>query len=135
MNLNPDYSWVPSELGPFIGGIQAICIIALVLALMLGILRFVLAKATTTRIDDAIGDRVIISVIIACFFIGGLGQLVGHEIGAWNNETVTVTAQENASITASVHEQVDQANNQTRQNNKDAAQSFKKAGEKLKKEI
>lgn len=67
--LAPDYSWVPANLGRFIGGIQAICIVVLVIAVIAGVLRFVLARVTTTRVDDAIGDRVLISVIVACFLL------------------------------------------------------------------
>lgn len=87
--LAPDYSWVPSELGSFIGGIQAICIVVLVIAVIAGVLRFILARVTTTRVDDAIGDRVLISVIVACFFIAGLGQLVGDQMGAWDTDAST----------------------------------------------
>lgn len=90
--LAPDYSWVPANLGRFIGGIQAICIVVLVVTVIAGVLRFVLARVTTTRVDDAIGDRVLISVIVACFFIAGLGQLVGDQMGAWNTDVSSNSA-------------------------------------------
>ena len=133
--LHPDFSWVPAELGSFIGGIQAICIVLLVIATVVGVLRFVLAKVTSTRIDDAIGDRVLISVIIACFFISGLGQLVGHEMHAWDTTTVHVAAERNATAGDRFATPAQRQANKSSQEASKAAQAtgeaFKNAWEKL----
>ncbi|WP_205668832.1 hypothetical protein [Alloscardovia theropitheci] len=127
MNLKPDYSWVPSELGQFIGGIQAICIILMIIATVAGVARFVFAKVTATKIDDAIGDRILVAVIIGCFFISGLGQLVGHEMKVWDVSTVSTT---NVAGKAAEFKITD-PHESTTQESRQAQDSYKKAGEAI----
>ncbi|MFD0705623.1 hypothetical protein ACFQY8_07695 [Alloscardovia venturai] len=99
VNLRPDYSWASDELALFVGGIIAISLTVMVIALITGALRFFLAKVTDSKWDDAIGDRILISVLIASFVIGSLGGLVGYEMGLWNDNPVTVSASGNAALT------------------------------------
>ncbi|WP_018142442.1 hypothetical protein [Alloscardovia criceti] len=130
MDLHPDYSWVPDELGSFIGGIQAICVILTVIALTVGVVRFVFAKVTSTRLDDAIGDRILVSVLVGSFVIAGLGQLVGQEMNVWSSTTVTAASGENASLPSDMFKQ-ETAHDKTAESAKNTGDSIAEAGKKI----
>lgn len=96
MNLNPDYSWAPDSLGHIVGSIEGVCLILAVIALCAGVARWLFSRTTRARWDDAIGDRIIVSVLIGSILMGGLAEAAAWGLGVWGSTGVNVAASTSA---------------------------------------
>lgn len=96
LNFNPDYSWVPEELSMLIGGVLGICCLVIPVVLAIGAVRFVFTRATGPVWDNAIGDRILVGVLVGAIAIGSLAQLAGWGLGVFGTEGAQVSASASA---------------------------------------
>ena len=92
LNFNPDYSWVPEELSMLIGGVLGVCCPVIPVVLAIGAIRFVFSRATGPVWDNAIGDRILVGVLVGAIAIGSLAQLAGWGLGVFGADGAQVSA-------------------------------------------
>lgn len=94
LNFKPDTSWVPEELSLLIGGVLGVCCLVIPVVLAVGAVRFVFTRATGPVWDNAVGDRILVGVLVAAIALGSLAQLAGWGLGVFGAEgtSVPVTA-------------------------------------------
>lgn len=96
LNFNPDYSWVPEELSMLICGVLGVCCLIIPIALSIGLVRWLFCRMTGPVWDNAIGDRILVAVIVGALAIGSLAQLAGWGMGVFGTEGAQVSASASA---------------------------------------
>lgn len=92
LNFKPDYSWVPEELSMLIGGVLGVCCLVIPVVLCIGLIRFIFSRMTGPAWDNAIGDRILLGVLVGAFAIGMLAQLAGFGMGVFGSEGAQVSS-------------------------------------------
>lgn len=91
VTLNPDYSWVPSGLQNFASGILGMIIMASVIVLIIGVVKFMFSKLTATLVDNPNGIKILLGVIVACVLLGSIGGLVAWGCNLFGSGGITIS--------------------------------------------
>ena len=90
VTLNPDYSWVPSGLQDFASGILGMIIMASVIVLIIGVVKFMFSKLTATLVDNPNGIKILLGVILACVLLGSIAGLVAWGCNLFGTGGITI---------------------------------------------
>ena len=91
ITLNPDYSWVPEGMREFVSGILGFLVVVCVIVLIIGVVKFMFSKLTTTLIDNPNGIKILLGVIVACLVLGSIGGLVAWGMNLFGSGGITIT--------------------------------------------
>lgn len=96
LTFNPDYSWVPEEMSMLICGVLGVCCLVIPVALSIGLIRWLFCRFTGAVWDNAIGDRILVAVLVGALAIGSLAQLAGWGLGVFGTTGAQVSASASA---------------------------------------
>lgn len=85
LNFNPDTSWVPEELSMLVGGVLGVCCLVIPVVLCIGLFRWLFCRMTGPVWDNAIGDRILVAVLVCAIGLGMLAQLAGFGMGVFGD--------------------------------------------------
>lgn len=91
-HFQPDYTWAPDELGMLCGGILAACMIVVPIALCVGLIRFIFTRATGAQWDNAIGDKILVCVIVGGVLLGSAASMVGWGMDLFGPDGLVMAA-------------------------------------------
>jgi hypothetical protein len=70
--LKPDYSWVPDELGAYVGGVLASLTLVSGIVFMVLLVRASFSKKTATLVDNPQGIKAVIAAFLSTLLLAGL---------------------------------------------------------------